>query len=115
MFECDVSRWHNCHERELANRRLSQLLSDYGKCRFGCKSMPCMHDKWAEKPDVRLANEHKRVRPRMVEVSGKWHVVCVENSYSMASELEPKNWAIDRPQIDFNERKKLDDTNGRAN
>lgn len=100
VFQRDVSKYHDCHERELAAMRMRKLFANFRKCQYGCRSLPCVHDKWADKPGQKLGYKYDRVRPRMVEINGKWQVVCAENAVSMANELaadeQRKRDAIER-------------------
>lgn len=87
-FPREVDKWHDCHERELYSRRMARLLSDYVQCKYKCRSLPCVHNKWPDKPAKRASNNFARVKPGMVvDERGVWRVVCEANAHSMASEL----------------------------
>jgi len=82
VFPRDVSKWHDCGERELDRRRLAHITGDYQACQYGCATLPCIHDKWASKenqPGYKMAD---CVRPRIVSIKGVDITLCDENSYT---------------------------------
>ena len=82
VFPRDVSKWHDCGERELDRRRLARITGDYQACQYGCATLPCIHDKWAGKQDTPGYKMADCVRPRIVAVQGIDIMLCNENSYS---------------------------------
>ena len=82
VFPRDVSRWHDCGERELDRRRLARITGDYKACQYGCATLPCIHDKWASKENQPGYKMAECVRPRIVGVKGVDITLCDENSYT---------------------------------
>ena len=83
-FQYDVSKYHDCRERELYARRMRRMLADYPACPRGCKILPCVHDRFADKnkPKGRkLENEYGRP-PLRTLAPGIVEVECKENGHT---------------------------------
>lgn len=69
VFSYDVSKWHNCGERADYSNRMRWLMADYKPCQYGCKALPCMHNKLAEKVEpvsYRRKPEYERAQVRQL-------------------------------------------------
>ena len=65
-FPYNVSKWHDCGEREVYNRRMSRLLHDPKPCHHGCSKLPCVHNKWPDQLQGGRAIKAEFMRPRML-------------------------------------------------
>ena len=83
-FQYDVSKYHDCRERELYARRMRRMLADYPKCPRGCKVLPCVHDRFADKTRPRGRKlEHEYGRPPVRQLApGVYEVECQENGHT---------------------------------
>jgi len=87
IFDYEISKYHDCGEHEVSNRKFKRSLSDYESCKFGCKTLPCIHNKWPQrkKPDNERyfeLPEHKR--PQILNnYFGKQLILAKENKHSV--------------------------------
>jgi len=59
-------------------------MADHETCKFGCRSLPCIHNKWAEKkkddsPKRELPGMY---RPRVINYNGKQIMLASENLHT---------------------------------
>ena len=83
-FQYDVSKYHDCRERELYARRMRRIMADYPQCPRGCKVLPCVHDRFADRSKPRGRKlEHEYGRPPLRQLApGVYEVECKENQHT---------------------------------
>lgn len=87
IFPHDVSKWHDCAERVINIRRFQRLVADFESCKFGCRSLPCIHNKWPShkkdsKPRSPLPERH---RPQIINYQGRLITLANENLHTIAT------------------------------
>lgn len=86
----DISKIHNCGERERYARQIARIVADYPACPYKCEKLPCVHDKFPMKVTESRKYFNTFYRPRMSQDSqGVWrseqandqtsHVLATEN------------------------------------
>lgn len=79
----NISKIHQCGERERYARQIARIVADYPACKYGCNKLPCVHDKFPVKETESKRYFNAFYRPRMSQDdNGVWRS---EQGASLAS------------------------------
>lgn len=69
----NISKIHQCGERERYARQIARIVADYPNCQYGCAKLPCVHDKFPVKEIESKRYFNQFYRPRMaMDANGVW-------------------------------------------